>query len=273
MDRVSTELDAHQDFWNKRCVTFGHTGWRFSSLAEYDQSIRKKAIFRALQKFGFSFEHLKVLDMGCGKGDFIEEFYSRGAHVTGVDISSEAIESARYRFEGIEQIKLTCADLKFLPLEKEQFDLILSVTVLQHILSDQEITLALKKFNRSLCEKGVLTVLESCKSPILGEADESYIRLRTVPQWRKIFQEGGFVSVLELSYPQYGLVSAFALKRLLHSFSGSSSEHPTLSKPSRKTEQILNFFLSLFRPVDHWLSLPTPAWLSPYRIYVLRKFK
>lgn len=44
-----------------------------------------------------SFKGREVLDLGCGTGNFTEEFASRGARVRGLDISAEMIQIALFR--------------------------------------------------------------------------------------------------------------------------------------------------------------------------------
>ena len=44
-----------------------------------------------------SLQARRVLDVACGRGDWLAELQRRGAHVSGTDISKRAIESCRQR--------------------------------------------------------------------------------------------------------------------------------------------------------------------------------
>src|SRR5574339_816974 len=65
----------------------------------------------------------RVLDVGCGAGTDLVRFARAGATVTGVDISSAAIDLARQNFEqqGLEA-DLRVADGELLPCDSDTFD-------------------------------------------------------------------------------------------------------------------------------------------------------
>jgi ubiquinone/menaquinone biosynthesis C-methylase UbiE len=75
----------------------------------------------------------KVLDVGCGNG-FVVALYARGgADVTGVDLTSRAIELTRKRlgYLGL-QARLRQANAEELPFADASFDLVTSFGVLHH---------------------------------------------------------------------------------------------------------------------------------------------
>jgi SAM-dependent methyltransferase len=95
-----------------------------------------------------------ILDAGCGTGGLIRRLASRrGWKLTGVDLSSLAIELARKRCD-------TNADLRegsitALPFENDAFDAVVSADVLYQLEDDWA---ALRELHRVLRPEGVLVV-------------------------------------------------------------------------------------------------------------------
>lgn len=79
----------------------------------------------------------KVLVLGCGTGRVEQQWNQRGlfGSVHGLDISPKAIESAR-EYAGRHALPFTyeVADLNFMQLKPDQYDLVLAVTALHHCL-------------------------------------------------------------------------------------------------------------------------------------------
>ena len=81
-----------------------------------------------------------MLDVGCGAGTDLVRFARGGAIVTGVDISSSAIELARQNFaqQGL-AADLREADGEQLPFEADTFDLVFAHGVVQYTPDTQKI--------------------------------------------------------------------------------------------------------------------------------------
>src|SRR5918993_3435209 len=82
----------------------------------------------------------RVLEVGCGAGTDLARFARGGAIVSGVDISSSAIELARRNFEqqGL-AADLRVADGEQLPFETDTFDLVFAHGVIQYTPDTQKI--------------------------------------------------------------------------------------------------------------------------------------
>jgi SAM-dependent methyltransferase len=97
---------------------------------------------------------LRVLDAGCGAGLHAGELISRGAAVTGVDVSGAMLAIARERLGP--DVPLHQADLsRPLAFPDSAFDLVLSSLVM-HYLADWEPTL--REFHRVLVPRGRLVL-------------------------------------------------------------------------------------------------------------------
>ncbi len=74
----------------------------------------------------------KLLDLGCGFGDYAKFYAKKGAKVTGLDNSKKEIEYARS--QNIKNTDFLVFDLlKKLPFKNNEFDIITSSLVLDHI--------------------------------------------------------------------------------------------------------------------------------------------
>ncbi len=96
---------------------------------------------------------LRTLDVGCGPGGNSAWLLEHGP-VTGVDLAPEAIALLRARRPGIEALEADATDL---PLPDAAFDVVLSVTALSDIESDDR---AAAEIARVLAPGGVTVFLE-----------------------------------------------------------------------------------------------------------------
>lgn len=97
-----------------------------------------------------------VLDIGCGTGVSISYLYRKyGCHVTGIDISEKAIETAAGKLKKDETIRLLTADASSLPFKENVFDLVMMECTLT-LFDDPE--RALKEAFRVLRKDGILYI-------------------------------------------------------------------------------------------------------------------
>jgi len=81
-----------------------------------------------------------VLDFGCGSGYGTEMLSKKAAKVTGVDISTEAVDYAKNNYNSDNLDFKTISELK-----NEKFDVITSFQVIEHVPNDIEYVTKLKK--------------------------------------------------------------------------------------------------------------------------------
>ena len=106
----------------------------------------------------------KVLDVGCGVGRWSRLLAARGAQVTGIDLSptmiarSPAVAPAQ---DGVaDRCRFLVQDLAQLDAG-EKFDLLLGVTVLQHILDPEALRAAVQRMADHLAPGGRMVLLEA----------------------------------------------------------------------------------------------------------------
>src|SRR6266571_5285550 len=81
----------------------------------------------------------EALDLGCGEGRNSLLLARYGYHVHAVDVSSQGIEKlAKYaRSQGLDNIEYTVADARTLQLAPDLYDLIVAVTLLDHLTREE----------------------------------------------------------------------------------------------------------------------------------------
>ena len=125
-----------RDYWNRHIHDLDITTHPVGSpgfFADLDQYHFEK-LHHLLRLVDFSgYRDKRVLEVGCGAGTDLARFARGGAHATGVDLSSSAIDLARKNFEqrGL-AADLREADGEHLPFPDDAFDLVYAHGVLQY---------------------------------------------------------------------------------------------------------------------------------------------
>lgn len=144
----SDELDA---------VIHPGAGEWINRFTDYAHRLGMEHAFRYLRRQFGTLEGREVLDIGCGRGRWVREYAARGAHVTGVDIAPDAIERLRTQFPGHE---FRCLNLTTAALPDAHYDVVNSVTVVQHI-PEREQAAVLRSLAQALKPGGFLVLLEN----------------------------------------------------------------------------------------------------------------
>jgi SAM-dependent methyltransferase len=135
----------------------------------------------------------RILDVGCGIGRWSRLLAARGASVTGVDLSPTMIAEARRRaaIDGIaERCRFEVGDLAHLDVG-ERFDLVLAVTVLQHILDPAAVRAALAAMRAHLAPGGRMILLEAAPAAAREHCDSTVFTARRRDIYLEMFRECG----------------------------------------------------------------------------------
>ena len=238
------KLDAQEKdlskFWLKRFKKTGHTGWSDATIYAYDQIERLEIVSQKLNTLKLISP--QVIDFGCGTGDFSRLMLSKGFTVWGYD--------------PFVQPKITDKNFTYIA-ERNEFerldvkvDLVLSITVLDHILSQQELNNTLTCLRDKASNKGILLMLEYALDKH-EDLHNKYQAFRTVEDWKQILIQTGWGMEEIISIP-----------------------HPK-SAPSKGYSQYKkNTFVRLLRKLSHksyFVSRLTVPMLMPYARSVLKK--
>ena len=136
----------------------------FDNLAPvWDEGlIRNEDAINAILDMGGISEGTKVLDVACGTGVLFTDYLSRGAAVTGVDISAEMVKKAKEKFP---KIQVVCADAQNYDFDKN-FDAAMIYNAFPHFDDPKKLFQNLAK---ALKEKGRLTVSHGMSEKALEE--------------------------------------------------------------------------------------------------------
>jgi SAM-dependent methyltransferase len=122
----------------------------------------------------------RVLDVGCGVGRWSRLLAARGAEVTGIDLSPTMIAQAQRRAaaDGVaDRCRFQVQDLSELDVGAK-FDLVLGVTVLQHILNPVALRAALASMSAHLAPGGRMILLEAAPTTAATRCDSTVFRAR-----------------------------------------------------------------------------------------------
>lgn len=122
-------------------------------LAGYDEHMMT-GIEGAAEFYRFTAEQLPseegctLLDLGCGTGLELEEYFARdpSAKVTGIDLSRGMLSALRDKFPG-KALDLICGSYFDVPFGESRFDAAVSVESLHHFTAAQKLPLYVKLFH------------------------------------------------------------------------------------------------------------------------------
>jgi 2-polyprenyl-3-methyl-5-hydroxy-6-metoxy-1,4-benzoquinol methylase len=185
-------------YWEDRARRFAAEGDGLAAVCSYGMPEFYNKLIHFCQRlalepwFGAG-PGTRVLDVGCGVGRWSRLLAARGAQVTGIDLSPTMIAQARRRAARagvIARCRFMTQDLAALETG-EQFDLVLGVTVLQHILDPDALRSAVQRMTSHLAEGGRMVLLEAAPTQLAKHCDSTVFRARRRSEYLQLFTECG----------------------------------------------------------------------------------
>lgn len=166
----------------------------------------KAAVKSHIEYYAQDIKDAKILDIGCGDGEYTSLFCINKNEVTGLDIKNR-IKSEYKRFNFIK------GNAEDLPFSSNSFDLIISFDVLEHIKNDRRVIkemyrvlrkgrkIFLETPNRERLSYWLLVLANKKRNyPLkLGE-DCVHLREYTKQELEQKFREGGFKRIKILPF-------------------------------------------------------------------------
>lgn len=185
-------------YWEDRARRFAAEGQGLAAVCSYGMpEFYNRVIdccqWLALRRWLAVAPGTRVLDVGCGVGRWSRRLAARGANVTGIDLSPTMIAHARRRAkaDGVAaRCRFETQNLSELDAGA-QFDLVLGVTVLQHILDPQALHAAVRRMTDHLAPGGRMVLLEVAPTRIASHCDSSIFRARLRSEYLALFAACG----------------------------------------------------------------------------------
>jgi SAM-dependent methyltransferase len=185
-------------YWEDRARRFAGEGAGLAAVCSYGMPHFYNTMIHAAQRLALApwlriARGTRVLDVGCGVGRWSRLLARRGARVTGIDLSPTMVEESRRRAQAAglaHACRFLVQDSTALELE-ERFDLILSVTVLQHILDVDALRRAMQALVAHLAPGGRIVLLEAAPARPASHCDSSIFRARPRAEYEQLLRECG----------------------------------------------------------------------------------
>lgn len=154
-----------------------------------------------LKRFILPKKDEKLLDIGCGSGEYLMVLDQTQADLWGIDLSENATEIARKRVKKPQQI--VCANADPLPFQDNEFDYVTAWGIVEHFPSIPSI---LKEMHRVLHHEGKVAImvpniyyykfiwdtLRKGTGPVRHQEIEA---LYSFAEWKKLIEEAGLTIV------------------------------------------------------------------------------
>src|SRR5918995_3134328 len=172
-------------YWEDRARRFAGEGAGLAAVCSYGMPAFYNRFIHLEQRLALEpwlriAPGAEVLDVGCGVGRWSRLLAARGAHVTGIDLSSTMIAQAKRRASQagvIERCDFLVQDSAELALHRK-FDLVLGVTVLQHMLDSGSVRNAIQRMVEHLAPHGRIILLEAAPAASATHCNTTVFRAR-----------------------------------------------------------------------------------------------
>lgn len=177
-----------KEYWNKRAEFFEEDEFKaicvFNANKELNRiynALQRQLLSRLLKKSG---KGKTVLEIGCGIGRWAAYLQEDPAVCyTGIDISPKMVEIAKRRIPSAAFFTMSADALTF---SDEQFDLVVSVTVLHHIPLTQQYK-AVAEMCRVTKKGGYIILIEDTRAP--ETLFNLFVHKRH--EWKQLFEDNG----------------------------------------------------------------------------------
>lgn len=152
-----------------------------NELTKYEQSDFLEKYHRKVEEHWYSLypaffnalgeiKNKKVLDIGCGNGDFTKKFTDYGAEITGIDKSKQWIDICQQRHNDIENLNFKISDGANLKEFKDHsLDIVTLNMVLLSVETKQDIEKIFREISRVLNQSGDFLFSDVHPSCIMSE--------------------------------------------------------------------------------------------------------
>ncbi|TRZ53892.1 MAG: class I SAM-dependent methyltransferase [Dehalococcoidia bacterium] len=155
----SSEMAKQQnteDFFERTAKLFGSDAILIPGGSHFRNKTLNKIMKNRLIPILTNYEKKSFLEIGSGIGRW-SKIISQKNFVTGVDVSRYMVQEAKKSINN-EQCFFIVADACNLPFKDDAFDVVISITVLQHILDQARLVKAISEISR--CSQNNMIIVE-----------------------------------------------------------------------------------------------------------------
>lgn len=274
-----------EEYWNHVALEaedFGKTlrvhKWKRAArnwLAHYTENKSVDFVFSAIEKYVKLKSNSQILDVGCGPGKWVRLFAERGFTTTGIDSSPWMIRLAKKNTgkDTLKPVSYYAMNAAELDLPVDFYDMVNCVTVLQHILDDDNWRKAIHNMVKVTKPHGYILIFEAAPSLVLKKSTR-HLRFRTMRQYTDEFRKAGanltYWRATDLSFP----ITFIGLQKYASSFNRKVyyyfADRFSLLSPSFLSV-LSNITATLAGLVDYRLGETPLRLLSVGRILLFRK--
>ena len=216
---------------------------------------KRKRLLTLFKEIDVNKKHL--LEFGCGPGGNLLYFSAAGATVSGVDISAKMLRIAAKRLAG-KKVELQKINSHLLPYPSDKFDMVFTVTVLQHNTNEESLQKIIKEIAR-VCKKD-LYLFERIEHTLKGHESNTG---RPIAYYQQLLLAEGFKLTSTKFIPLQASYTVCGIIRKLF-----SDKHSQEGKPMHK---MAVFLQKLFLPFTSLLDLIIPSNRDVARLHFQRK--
>jgi len=182
------------EFWDKRAHKYGINASGYGN--PFAEKYREKIWYDKISKNLDIHKETKILDCGCGGGKFSVKLAKKGANVTGIDISKELLKhantNAKHNHVNIDFLNIKIKEIEF----KNEFDAVICMGVLQHIVEENKFNLAVEKLIKSTKKGKYIITIESVnqlteENIALTEDNTNFMKIRSIKSYINSFENKG----------------------------------------------------------------------------------
>ena len=201
-----------------------------------------------------------VLEIGCGRGTLVHRLRTQGLDVVGVETSEARIEESRASYGALPIERVSGARL---PFPDEQFDLVLSFDVLEHIPDTErhllEVRRVLKPDGWYLLQtpnKWTNSIFETIRWRSLSKWRLDHCSLQTYSQLRRRMSALGF----DVTFADVKVVTPFFREKVRRYLGRAGVALLVVANPDRLPLRArTNFFVRAHKPGAPHAPAPVPA--------------
>lgn len=186
-----------------------HAWGKFSKFVEWDDAKLNKARKKTVLNFLPNQKSIQLLDVGCGKPDFLFEISKeKDISVTGVDFVAADWDSPKY--SNLSLMECDWKDVEF----KHKFNVITAWHYLEH---DYQLSKTVSRFHELLISGGIIIIEVPMFEGILQKIQKKFWQGWHSPRHMNLFSKKSWSILFPseewniVSYKKYGTLSAFTL--------------------------------------------------------------